>query len=275
MLDRNIEKLASGYRINRAADDAAGLAISERFRAQVRGLSQAEKNVVDGISVLQTAEGAMKEMEEMLQRMRQLAVQVANQTYTSQDREHVQTEINQILAEIDRLASTVQFNTIRLFLGHFSETKFTGTIAGEEWKGSFVLHIGANQNEIISLHIKTLTTQALGIKVLMSGAGDPDKTKDLLTREHAESAITILQNAIDEMSARRATLGAYQNRLEHIINAVKITHENTAAAESRIRDTDMAEVMSDFVRNQILAQAGTAMLAQANMKPRTVLQLLG
>jgi flagellin len=269
MIRGNIERLSSGYRINHAADDAAGLAISERFRTQVRGLEQALKNITDGISVIQTAEGALIEVHGMLQRMRLLAVQASNSTLTASDRRHIQVEIDEIIHEIDRFASTVNFNTIRLLNGDLSDRVNNNPT----YKGSFIVHTGANENEIIRMFIRTISAEALGVKCLSST--DPDKNHDYLTREHAESAISIVHNAINILSKQRADLGAYQNRLEHTLNATGIARENMAASESRIRDLDVAAETADFTKNQILSQAGTAMLAQANTMPQTVLQLLG
>ncbi|MDI6785650.1 MAG: flagellin [bacterium] len=260
LLLKNLEKLSSGYRINRASDDAAGLAISEKFRTQVAGLEQAIKNTRDGISLIQTAEGALTEIQMMVQRMRVLAVQCANETYTSTDRSQAQVEVKQLIEEIDRMASAVQFNTKQLFKGHFDpDTKIDGK-DGEPLR----LHIGANKDEILRITIKRFT--ASGLNIL---------NQSISTMMKAESAITRFQSAINLISIQRANFGAYENRLDHIINGLGIAYENMSASESRIKDLDMAMEMSDFTKNQILAQAGTAMLAQSNSQPQMVLQLLG
>ena len=247
-LAKTLERLSSGLRINRAADDAAGLAISEKMRAQVRGLKMAAKNAQDGISLIQTAEGALNEVHAILQRMRELAVQAANDTNMDQDRAHLQAEVDQLLAEIDRIANTTEFNKQPLFSG----TGFSG-----------VLHVGANQGQNITVTISPMDTTSLGINGLL-----------ISTQSDADAAIDAIDNALEQVSTQRSNLGAYQNRLEHTINNLNVAAENLSAAESRIRDADMAQEMMNFVRQQILLQSGTAMLAQANVVPQTVLQLL-
>lgn len=256
LLLKNLEKLSSGYRINRASDDAAGLAISEKFRTQVAGLEQAIKNTRDGISLIQTAEGALTEIQMMIQRMRLLAVQCSNQTYTSTDRNQAQVEVNQLIEEIDRMASAVQFNTKQLFKGQWDSAEPEGA--------PLRIHIGANKDEVIRITIKKFTASGLGVY-----------GQSISTWAKAESAISVFQSAINLVSIQRANFGAYENRLDHIINGLGIAHENMSASEARIRDLDMAMEMSDFTKNQILAQAGTAMLAQSNSQPQMVLQLLG
>jgi len=246
-LAKSMEKLSSGLRINRAADDAAGLAISEKMRGQIRGLNQAIRNAQDGISLIQTAEGALNETHSILQRMRELAVQSANDTNTDQDRAQLQAEVNQLLAEIDRIANTTQFNTKALLDG-----TFTGTI-----------HIGANTGQNLVINISNMGVSALGISGLA-----------ISTQALADAAIASIDAAINLVSTERAKLGALQNRLEHTINNLSVASENLTAAESRIRDLDMAQEMMAFTRSQILSQAGTAMLAQANQIPAIVLQLL-
>jgi flagellin len=260
MLTKNLEKLSSGYRINRASDDAAGLAISEKFRTQVAGLEQAIKNTRDGISLIQTAEGALTEIQMMVQRMRLLAVQCSNQTYTSTDRYQAQVEVRQLIEEIDRMASAVQFNTKQLFKGHFDPNVTINGVQGSPLR----IHIGANKDEVIRITIQRFTASGLGIY-----------GQSISTWQKAESAISVFQSAINLISIQRANFGAYENRLDHIINGLGIAFENMSASESRIRDLDMAMEMSDFTKNQILAQAGTAMLAQSNAQPQMVLQLLG
>jgi len=251
---RSMEKLTSGLRINRAGDDAAGLAISEKMRGQIRGLNQAARNAQDGISLIQTAEGALNETHSILQRMRELAVQSANDTLINADRTHLQAEVTQLLAEIDRIATTTEFNTQPLLNGTFTGT--TGTF-----------HIGANAGQTVSLTIANMNAASLGV----GGVGGVV----IDTRAGANTAITTISTAINTVSTERASLGAMQNRLEHTINNLGTASENLSAAESRIRDADIAAEMMEFTKSNILNQAATAMLAQANMAPQTVLQLLG
>ena len=250
-LNKNLERLSSGYRINHAADDAAGLAISEKLRSQVNGLDQASRNIMDGISLIQTAEGGLEELHQMLQRLRTLAIQAANDTYTTSDRQLIQVEVTQLLNEIDRMQTTVEFNTKKLLTGAYS----VGV-------GSIRLHVGANYNQVLAIHIGSMSTTGLGINGI-----------NVTTQAGAESAISLLTTAINTVSSTRADLGAKQNRLEHTYNFVRIAMENLQAAESRIRDTDMAYEMTQFTKNQILVQAGNAMLAQANIRPSNILAL--
>ncbi|WP_029100293.1 flagellin [Brevibacillus thermoruber] len=245
---KNIEKLSSGYRINRAGDDAAGLAISEKMRGQIRGLEQASRNAQDGISLIQTAEGALTEVHAIVQRMRELSVQAANDTNTADDRANLQAEVAELIDEIDRIATDTEFNTAQLLNGGF-----TGK----------VFHIGANAGQAITLDINDMSAAALSIDTI-----------DISTQSGADSAITALDNALKLVSDERAKLGAYQNRLEHTINNLGASAENLTAAESRIRDVDMAKEMMEFTKNNILTQAAQAMLAQANQQPQGVLQLL-
>lgn len=249
-LSKSLEKLSSGLRINRAADDAAGLAISEKMRGQIKGLAQATRNAQDAISLIQTAEGALNETHSILQRMRQLAVQAANDTNTDEDRQQIQQEIDQLIEELDRIGNTTQFNTKVLLSGDFATTALT-------------FHIGANQDQVIALNIGDMRASALGVSSL-----------DVTSQAFAESSIALLDTAINTVSTERSKLGAYQNRLEHTIANLGVAQENLSAAESRIRDVDMAAEMMEFTRAQILLQAGTAMLAQANTLPQAVLQLL-
>ena len=273
-LSKSIEKLSSGLRINRAADDAAGLAISEKMRGQIRGLKQAQRNAQDGISLIQTAEGALQEVHAILQRMRELAVQAANDTNTLGDRKEIQKEINQLIDEIDLIAKDTEFNTQKLLNGDFETT-------------ALVIHIGANAGQKLDINIANMQTTALGtdpegsvdingLKVADVDSVNEDTTDPggVLTQADADKAITNIQDAINQVSAERSKLGAYQNRLEHTIANLGTAAENLAAAESRIRDVDMAAEMMEFTKNQILQQAGVAMLAQANMAPQAVLQLL-
>jgi len=261
---KSLEKLSSGYRINRAGDDAAGLAISEKMRGQIRGLNQAERNAQDAISLIQTAEGALNETHSILQRMRELAVQAANDTYTQKnagidgDRDEIQKEIEQLTQEIQRIANDTQFNTMNLLGGQF-EGKF---------------QVGANENQIVELTIDKMDADALELATV--GADGKIATYDisLATQASASSAISTIDKAIRLVSSQRSKLGAMQNRLEHTINNLNTTAENLTASESRIRDVDMAKEMMEFTKNSILQQAATAMLAQANQQPQGVLQLL-
>ena len=250
---KSTEKLSSGYKINRAADDAAGLAISEKMRSQIRGLDRASTNAQDGISVVQTAEGALNEVHSMLQRMNELATQAANDTNTSQDRNQIKLEINQLSSEIDRVASTTQFNTMNLLDG-----KFTGKN----------LQVGALSGQSISISISSMKSSKLGL-------GKVGSKLKVSSFQKAGSTMKLVQSAIDIVSTQRAKLGAIQNRLEHTIANLDTTSENTSAAESRIRDTDMAKEMVNYSKNNILAQAGQSMLAQANQSTQGVLSLLG
>ena len=254
---RAIEQLSSGLRINKAADDAAGLAVSEKLKNQVRGLNVAQRNAQDGISLLQTAEGALNETHSILGRMRELAVQSANDTLSNSDRLHIQDEVNQLLSEVDRIANSTQFNKINLLNG----------------SGSAVdLHIGANKetglndNEI-SVAIAASDTTTLAINTLGT-------TATLTTQSGANSAISALDAAIETISTSRGKIGAYQNRLESTINSLGVASENVGAANSRIRDADVAQSVSEMVRNQILQQSTMAVLAQANQAPQMALQLL-
>ncbi|NPV69691.1 MAG: flagellin [Firmicutes bacterium] len=252
-MGKSLEKLSSGFRINRAADDAAGLAISEKMRGQARGLAMAQKNALDAISLIQTAEGALTETHNALQRMRELAVQAASDSVTDPDRAHLNSEVTQLIAEIDRIATTTQFNTQDLLDG-----AFTGTF-----------HIGANAGQTLVLSIGDCQATAIG-----TGVGAMVSDVVISTQAGANTAIGILDDAINDISTIRAGLGAAQNRLEFTWANLGAAYENISAAESRIRDTDMALEMAAFTRHQILLQSGTAMLAQANMKPQSMLQLL-
>ena len=248
---KSTEKLSSGYKINRAADDAAGLAISEKMRRQIRGLTQASTNAQDGISCVQTAEGALAEVHDMLQRMNELAVQAANGTQTSLDRSFINSEVQALTSEIDRVASTTTFNEQNLLDGTFKD------------KG---LQVGAEAKQIISFSIGAMSSGAIGITGISVGG---------TTDANAQKAITMIKSALKQVSQQRSDLGAIQNRLEHTIKNLDNVVENTTAAESQIRDTDMASEMVKFSNNNILAQAGQAMLAQANQTNQGVLSILG
>ncbi|MBU5591100.1 flagellin [Clostridium sp. MSJ-4] len=249
---KSMEKLSSGLRINRAGDDAAGLSISEKMRAQIRGLNQASRNAQDGISLIQTAEGALNETHSILQRMRELSVQAANDTNVTVDRDAIKEEIDSLNTEIGRIAKTTQFNEKNLLNGSL---KATGA----------KLQIGANSSSALTLEIKmdSMAVSALGV----SGLAVSSNAK-------ATSAISLVNSAIKKVSTQRSKLGAYQNRLEHTIANLDNASENLQAAESRVRDVDMAKEMMSFSKNNILQQAAQAMLAQANQQPQGVLQLL-
>ncbi|WP_060205269.1 flagellin Hag [Sporosarcina koreensis] len=267
---KNLEKLSSGLKINRAGDDAAGLAISEKMRGQIRGLDMAQKNSQDGISLIQTAEGALNETHAILQRMRELAVQSANDTNTDDDRAELQKEVNQLTSEITRISTDTEFNTKKLINGDANGVAVgSGAATGE----SLTFHIGANENQTLTLDIADMGAVALGVATA-GASGAADTAIDISTQSAAETAITTIQTAINTVSAERSKLGATQNRLEHTINNLGTSSENLTAAESRIRDVDMAKEMMEFTKNNILTQAAQAMLAQANQQPQGVLQLL-
>lgn len=249
------EKLSSGYKINRAGDDAAGLSISEKMRSQIRGLNKASTNAEDGVSLIQTAEGALNETHSILQRMNELATQAANDTNTSTDRKAIKAELTALTSELNRIASTTQFNTMNLL---------DGTFTGKN------LQVGALSGQKISISISGMNANKLGL------AGTDGKMSIAVsTFTAAGKAMTKIQSAITKVSTQRSALGAIQNRLEHTIANLDTTSENTSSAESRIRDTDMADAMVEYSKNQILAQAGQSMLAQANQATQGVLSLLG
>ena len=255
---KSTEKLSSGYKINRAADDAAGLAISEKMRRQIRGLTQASANAQDGISCVQTAEGALTEVHDMLQRMNELAVKAANGTQTSADRGYINQEVQALVSEIDRVASTTTFNEQNLLNGKFSSK----------------LQVGAEANQIISLSIEGMSAKGLKLTTGTAGAAGNISVGGI-NGTNAQKAITMIKEALASVSKQRADLGAVQNRLEHTIRNLDNVVENTTSAESSIRDTDMATEMVKYSNNNILAQAGQSMLAQANQSNQGVLSLLG
>ena len=246
---KSAEKLSSGYRINRAGDDAAGLSISEKMRSQIRGLNKASDNAADGISLIQTAEGALNETHSILQRMNELATQAANDTNTTVDRNAIKAEIDQLTEEINRIQSTTQFNTMNLLDGNFTGKS---------------LQIGALEGHTMSVSISKMSASAIGVSGL-----------SVSSNAAAGTSMTSIQNAIKSVSDQRSKLGAIQNRLEHTIANLDTTSENTSAAESRIRDVDMADEMVNYSKNNILAQAGQSMLAQANQSTQGVLSILG
>ena len=263
-LNKNLEKLSSGYRINRAGDDAAGLAISESMRSQINGLNQATKNAQDAVGLIQTAEGALTEVHSMLQRLTTLASQSANGTYNTVARGNLQQEVKQLLDEIDRIANNTDFNGIK-------PLAFNNA-------GKMTFQIGPSQNETVVMESYKMTSSALG----KQGIGSFATAKDALntisvsgdSTKAGNAAISVINAVINEVSSYRASLGAMQNRLEHTINNLKVTSENITAAESRIRDTDMADEITSFTKNNILLQASQSMLAQSNSVPQSILSLL-
>jgi len=266
-MSKTMEKLSSGKRINRAADDAAGLAISQKMRAQIGGLEQSVRNSQDSISLIQTAEGALNETHSMLNRMRDLAVQSANDTNGGEDRTKLDEEFGELTQEISRIAKQTEFNGKKLLDG---SQEITGTGTGAS--GGLTFHIGANKDQTISLSIGDMQATALG----GTGTGGTKLDAASITAQtNAEQAISVIDDAIKQVSTERSNLGAKQNRLEHTTNNLEVTRENLQAAESRIRDADMAKEMMKLNKQQILSQAGTAMLSQANAKNQGVLQLLG
>ncbi len=261
-VSKNIEKLSSGMRINRGGDDASGLAVSEKLRSQIRGLNQAERNIQNGVSFIQTTEGYLSETQDILHRLRELAVQSANGVYTDEDRMQIQVEVSQLVDEINRIASHAQFNGMNMLTGNFAENSATNAI--------MQFQVGANMDQNEKVYIGTMTAEALGLQ----GAQGTTEMVSISTPEAANIAISSVDNALKTVSKQRADLGAYQNRFEMASQGVSIAAENLQAAESRIRDVDMASEMVEYVKNQILTQSGTAMLAQANTKTQSVLQLL-
>jgi flagellin len=262
-IGKNIEKLSSGMRINRAGDDASGLAVSEKLRGQIRGLNQAEKNIQNGISFIQTTEGYLQETQDILHRMRELSVQSANGIYTAEDRMQIQVEVSQLIDEINRIASHAQFNGMNMLTGRF---------ATADSESIMQFQVGANMDQSERVYIGTMTAQAL---INPQGAVNDNQSNliQITSVESSNRAIGDLDSALRTVSKQRADLGAYQNRFEMASKGVAIAAENLQAAESRIRDVDMASEMVDFVKNQILQQSNTAMLAQANTKSQSVLQL--
>jgi flagellin len=258
---RSMEKLSSGMRINKAGDDASGLAVSEKMRTQIQGLRQAERNTEDGMSFVQTAEGYLDQSASIIQRIRVLSVQSSNGIYSLEDRQLIQVEVSALIDEVDRIASQAEFNKFKVLTGDFSKTNP---------KASMWFHLGANQNQKERVYIQTMTAQAFKFR---------DATGKVLvklsTPEGANNAIGIMDNALTQLGKQRADLGAYYNRLELAAKGLMTAYENIQASESRIRDADMAEEMVNFTRSQVLVQTGTAMLAQANTQSQSVLRLMG
>ncbi len=261
---KNIEKLSSGLRINRAGDDASGLAVSEKMRSQIRGLNRASANAQDGISFIQVAEAYLQETTDVMQRIRELSVQSSNGIYTAEDRLYIQIEVSQLVAEVDRIASHAQFNGMNMLTGRFARETGENTVTASMW-----FHIGANMDQRVRAYVGTMTAKALGVR----DVGD-ESILTIETPETANRAIGTIDEAIKKINKQRADLGAYQNRLEMSVVGINIAAENLQASESRIRDVDMAKEMVEFTRNQILTQSGTAMLAQANQQTQSVMSLL-
>jgi flagellin len=262
-LTKEMEKLSSGLRINRASDDASGLAVSEKMRAQIRGLNQASTNAANGISFIQVAEGYLQETQDIVQRIRELAIQAANGIYTSEDRMYIQVEVSSLVDEIDRIASHAQFNGLNMLTGRYARMNGQNMPTASMW-----FHIGANMDQRTQVFIGTMTAQGLTIR------RDDESFITLENMDDANKAIGVLDNALQIINKQRADLGAYQNRLEHAVRGLDIGAENMQASESRIRDTYMANQMVSYTRDMILSQAGIAMLAQANQRGAMVLQLL-
>jgi flagellin len=263
-INKNIEKLSSGMRINRAGDDASGLAVSEKLRSQIRGLNQAVRNIENAVSFIQATEGYLGETHDILHRLRELAVQSANGIYSDEDRMQIQVEVSQLVDEINRIASHAQFNGMNTLTGAFADPARGGIEARQMF-----FQVGANMDQRERVYIGTMTAEALGLQSLQAG-----QSISISTPDQANRAIGLVDAALTVVSRQRADLGAYQNRFEMAVKGVAVASENMQAAESLIRDTDMAAETVQFLKNRILVEAGTAMLAQANLKPQSVLQLL-
>jgi len=258
-IDKSIEKLASGESINRAGDDASGLAVSEKMRTQIHGLVQAEKNAQNGLSFIQVAEGAFQQVNDILQRIRVLSIQSANGIYSNSDRTQIQVEVSQLIDEIDRIATSAEFNRMKMLNGQFSKTSKTA---------SMFFHVGANSNQRIRVYINTISSKALNL------VSPDDKKRTISTVGLSNNMIGYVDSALDKLNRQRADLGSYYNRMENTIKALTMSHENMMAADSRVRDVDMAAEMVKYTTDQILMQTGISMLAQANFKPKLILKLL-
>jgi flagellin len=261
---KDVEKLSSGMKINRAGDDASGLAVSEKMRSQIRGLNQASQNASNAISFIQATEGYLQNTTDIVQRLRELAVQSSNGIYSSEDRMQIQVEVSQLVAEVDRIANSAQFNNMNMLTGRFAEQTGENVVTASMW-----FHVGANMDQRMNAFIGTMTASALGLRSIGS-----EEILSLAAPDDANASIGVLDEALKKINKQRADLGAYQNRLDFTVKGIDIAAENLQAAESRIRDTDMASQMVEFTKNQILTQAGTAMLAQANARSQSVLSLL-
>jgi len=260
-VNKSMEKLASGERINRAGDDASGLAVSEKMRTQIQGLRQAERNTEDGMSFVQTAEGYLNQSASIIQRIRVLGVQAANGIYSPEDRQLIQVEVSALVDEVDRIASQAEFNRFKILTGEYSHVNA---------KASMWFHLGANMNQRERVYVGTMTASAFKFRDVAGKIA-----VSLSSPDGANKAIGIMDDSLQKLAKQRADLGAYYNRLDLTAKGLMSAYENIQASESRIRDADMAETMVDFTRNSVLVQTGTAMLAQANLQPQSVLRLLG
>jgi len=258
-MDKEIEKLASGDAINRAGDDASGLAVSEKMRTQISGLIQAEKNSQNGISFIQVAEGSFQQLSDILQRIRTLSVQSANGIYSDADRTQIQVEVSQLIDEIDRISSSAQFNRMKMLTGRYAKGSKIG---------SMFFHVGPNSHQRIRVYISTIGGKALNL------VDEKGAKRSISTVGKANAMIGYVDLALEKLNRQRADLGAYYNRMENTIKSLQVSYENMMAADSRVRDADMAAEMVSFTRDQILVQTGVAMLAQANFKPKLILKLL-
>ena len=257
-LDRSIERLSSGQAINKAGDDASGLAVSEKMRTQINGLFQAEKNTMNGLSFIQVAEGSLQQINDILQRVRTLSVQAANGIYSNQDRQQIQVEVSSLIDEIDRISTSAEFNRMKMLTGVFAHSSKTG---------SMFFHVGPNANQRIRAFITTMSSRALNLW----NAGNK---RTISTVGEANTMLGFIDRGLDRLNRQRADLGAYYNRMENTAKALNLSYENMMAADSRIRDADMAAEMVEFTKNQILVQSGVAMLSQANSQPQLVVKLL-
>ena len=263
-IGKDMEKLSAGYRINRAGDDASGLAVSEKMRAQIRGLNQASANASNGINFIQVSEAFLQETTDIMQRIRELAVQASNGIYSQEDRMQIQVEVSQLVAEVDRVASTAQFNGMNMLTGRFAMAEGENVVTASMW-----FHIGANMDQRMRAYVGTMTASALGIRNMADGT-----IMSLETMDDANKNIGVIDAALKKINKQRADLGAYQNRMELAVVGIDVAAENLQASESRIRDADMAKQMVEYTKNQVLSQSGTAMLAQAYANSQLVLSLL-
>ena len=263
-IGKDIEKLSSGLRINRAGDDASGLAVSEKMRSQIRGLNQASANASNGINFIQVAEAFLQETTDIMQRIRELAVQASNGIYSAEDRMQIQVEVSQLVAEVDRIASSAQFNGMNMLTGRFARATGENVVTSSMW-----FHIGANMDQRMRVYIGTMSAAALGIRDI----GD-EKIMTIETADAANRSIGTIDEGLKKINKQRADLGGYQNRMELTVVGIDIAAENLQAAESRIRDADMAKQMVEYTKNQILSNTGIAMLAQANNNSQLVMSLL-
>ena len=263
-IGKDIEKLSSGYQINRAGDDASGLAVSEKMRSQIRGLNQASTNASNGINFIQVSEAFLQETTDIVQRIRELAVQSSNGIYSAEDRMQIQVEVSQLVAEVDRVASTAQFNGMNMLTGRFASQEGENVVTSSMW-----FHIGANMDQRMRVYIGTMTATALGIRNIADGS-----IMSLETAEESNKNIGVVDEALKKINKQRADLGGYQNRMELAVVGIDVAAENLQASESRIRDVDMAKKMVEYTKNQVLSQSGTAMLAQSNANSQLILSLL-